>query len=452
MPTIFITLFDIVQLKNFFYTGFYDVIKGKVKVVLICPERNVEYLRQVFNDDPNISLEGVDINLHPDRWQFLLGCARQGALRTRSGYAWFIGRARAQRHWKKYWFYLGCYWFFANRLGHWLLAWLEDRLFPPGAFQYLFDRYRPDLVFSTNVISTIDFRVLKDAQRNGVKAITNLKSWDNSTMKGFINVKADKVIVQNAIQRQELIKYHHVPATKLVVLGNPGFDIYYNPEGLLERGQFCRQAGLDPKKKIIFMNISAPFINPFPEDPILHVDQWISQGKINLPAQILISPRSKYGFSERLLHNAPNVVVHLAGEMIGGGAKSNVIFSKQDVYDLKNCLAHADAVITTGSTLGMEATMLDTPSISLAFDWQPINYWLSARVRAEDEYWASTRAAGGVRMAWSPEELLLAINDYLTHPEQDRTKRQQVAREQSQFCDDQAGRRIGQFILSELGL
>mgnify|MGYP001593303118 CR=1 FL=1 len=141
--TVFITLFDIVQLKNFFYTGFYGTIKGKVKVVLICPRRNLEYLSQVFRDDSNITLEGVDINLYPNRWQFLLLCARQAALCTRSGYAFFIGRARANRNWKKHWFYLFFYTFFANQPGHWLLARLEDWLFPPGAFQYLFDQYRP---------------------------------------------------------------------------------------------------------------------------------------------------------------------------------------------------------------------------------------------------------------------------------------------------------------------
>lgn len=452
MKTVFITIFDIFQLKNFFYTDFYSEIKDKVKIVIICPYRNVKYIKNVFKDNPNLFVEGVDINLHLNKLQFLLLKAEQAAQKNRSINSFFLQRARVKGKWKKYLYYKFFYTFFSNRLGHKILKFLENILFLPGEFQYLFDKYHPDLVFSTNLISTIDFRLLKDAKKNKVKSISNIKGWDMPNMKGYLTMNADKLVAQTDIQKREMIKYHQVPEKKIVVLGNPGFDIYFNDEGLMTRGEFCKFAGLDPNKKIIFMNISAVFINPFPEDPILNVDRWISEGRIKKPAQILISPRSKYGFSEELLNNTPNIVIHIAGEMIGGGARSNLKFEKNEIYDLKNCLYHADVVITTGSTLGMEATLMNTPSISIAFDFRPVNYWLSAKVRSFDEYFEPAKMSGGVFMAYSAEDLIKGVNEYLENPEKDREGRARIVREQTQFRDDQSGKRVAKFLLSELGI
>ena len=132
------------------------------------------------------------------------------------------------------------------------------------------------------------------------------------------------------------------------------------------------------------------------------------------------------------------------------GAKVNYKFDKREVYDLKNCLYHADAVITTASTLAVEATLVDTPSISLGFDFQPVNYWLGSTVRNIDEHFWNVRQTGGVAVAHNQEELLKIINDYLANQELHKENRLATARQQAQFLDDKSGKRVAEFLLDNL--
>ena len=454
MKTIFITIFDIFQLKNFFYTDFFKKLQTiPLKIVIIGSKRRIDYYTAAINENgnPNIVVEGVDMKMKINRIGFLFNAAKQASLNTSSGTSFFTQRARVMGKWKKYLFYKFFNVFFSNATGHKILNFLDDLIFPPGEFQYLFDKYKPDLVFSTNLIASIDYRLLKDAKRNGVFSVSNLKSWDTTTMKGYLKMDANKLIAQNDIQKNEMIKYQQVPADKIVVLGNPGFDTYFSSEGLMTREEFCKYAHLDSAKNIIFINISANFINPFPEDPIINVDKWISEGKIKHTAQILISPRNKYGFSQEFLNSCQNIVIHTTADKLDSGAKSNTVFEKIEIYDLKNCLKHADVVISTASTITIEAALLDTPIISIGFDFRPVNYWVSSAVRNVDEHFLPIRKTGGVVVAGSPEEFLNAINNYLENRQLHKKERLEITRQQAQFLDGKSGERIAKFLISFLG-
>jgi hypothetical protein len=84
---------------------------------------------------------------------------------------------------------------------------LEKRFAPAHAAAF-FDRYQPDLLFTTTLYSRVH-NLEWLAKQRGIPCAAFVLSWDNPTSKGPFPVRPERVILWNEILRQELITYHH---------------------------------------------------------------------------------------------------------------------------------------------------------------------------------------------------------------------------------------------------
>ncbi len=108
----------------------------------------------------------------------------------------------------------------AHRLARALeLGWCRTDAF--GAY---FERYRPDVVFATDLFSEMDVAMLREARRHGVPTIGMVRSWDNNTTRGLSRVLTDWFVVNNAIVRDELVELQGADRDRIFVGGIPQFD------------------------------------------------------------------------------------------------------------------------------------------------------------------------------------------------------------------------------------
>jgi hypothetical protein len=74
------------------------------------------------------------------------------------------------------------------------------------------------------------------------------------------------VFVWNAVQREELARYHGIPEQRVCVTGAQTFDHWFNGDSPTSRSEFCAANGLDPDRPIILYLASARQAETSPGD------------------------------------------------------------------------------------------------------------------------------------------------------------------------------------------
>jgi hypothetical protein len=143
-----------------------------------------------------------------------------------------------------------------------------DRLLPPSVeARHLIASERPDAVVAVAVIRTPEFvDLVKAAAWEGLATASWVQSWDNLSSKGLLHVAPDKVFVWNAIQREELGRYHGVPASHVCITGAQTFDHWFDGEEPSSRDDFCKANDLDPALPILLYLASSRQVETSPDD------------------------------------------------------------------------------------------------------------------------------------------------------------------------------------------
>ena len=154
------------------------------------------------------------------------------------------------------------------------LASSVDRVLPPSEpARALLASERPDAVVTVAMVWNPELvDVLKAAAREHIPTATWIQSWDNLSNKGLLHFTPDRVFVWNDTQRDELVRYHGVPAEHVCITGAQSFDHWFNGESPSDRAEFCTQNGIDPERPIILYLASSIQIEPPPADFFL---RWL---------------------------------------------------------------------------------------------------------------------------------------------------------------------------------
>lgn len=275
---------------------------------------------------------------------------------------------------------------------------------PEIQHDYLFEKYRPDLVFSTAAGG--DVSVIKSAKRYGVKSVDMPKSWDNLS-KFLFNAKADYLIVWSEFMKKRAVEFQGYKEDEMIVTGVPQFDYYTKKEKLLSREEFCRQFDFDPKKKIIFYGSGGGrACREFDYIELLHY--YLDNGLLK-NVQVLVRPHMGYqGDAEKLAQakNFNNFVVD-ATDTADAVFKDRWDTSEAHLNHLFNSLSHADVCVNIASTLTLDASACGTPVININFDVKKDvdPHWSTKRAYKTD-YVDAIVKSGGTWMAESEEKFL----------------------------------------------
>ena len=440
MHTIFITSFHVLISRNILGSPLLDLLlaSGDTEIVILVPEEKREFFAVHFGR-PGVTVVGVpSVHTRRDVWLRYLALAASDTATIRIKRSTELaGRGR----WLARIIGSGAFW---RRLIRVSAPWIVPR----GRFAPLFDRYRPALVFATDVQGELDIRLMVEARGRGIPVIGMVRSWDNLTAKGLVSIVPDILAVNNAIVRDEAVQLHGIPKERIRIVGIPHYDRYISGAAH-PREAFAKEVGLRPDERFV---LYAPTGDRYLGENAL--DSYIIRQLAGfLPPGYRLLVRMPPSDSVRLDPGTlpAQVVIHRPGQDLSGGGrrfKSNEL-SPEDDELLRDTLAYAELVVAGPSTILIDAAAFDKPVVAIAFDDQPGRpYHESIRRYYDYDHFQPVIASGGVRLVRSQGEFGEWVTKYLAEPALDREGRGRIVAEQCWRFDGQSSRRLHEIIAS----
>ena len=354
----------------------------------------------------------------------------------------------------------------------WVVA-LENRWDSPRVHDEFFETYRPDALVLTS-LGTFDYDhyVIREAHRHGVLVITYVQSWDNTSVQGLGVNLTDQVIVWSQVMRNELVKLHRLPSEKVAVEGVPHFDFYVNGKVELEtRDWLGKEFGFDPGKRIIMFAPRSPNTCLDNVDVARIICEAIRDGRLAGDCHLIARLHpiyyrrqdGRYLFADELVEwdrlletYGTNCLSIDRPAMIDGDL--NLLMPDSEIPKLATLLRHSEVLVNQFSTLNLEASINDTPTVNVAFNIgrkRPTGFKVARYNIHYDEVQTHNQRvvdSGGTSVAHSADELIERINRYLEDASLDAEGRQRMVAGECGVNLGRAGRAVGQTILDSVGV
>ncbi len=440
--TIFITSFFGLVARNILATDFLRILSSQpdIRIIIFAPKEKKESYQKMFSA-VNIEIEGVD-KIPSSFWERIISPLFLNASDTA---ARRIHRLiERQKHGK----YLSSGWHFIvakssrfkvfrsflRRLGR---LFLRD-----AVLAGYFEKYKPDLVFATDIFEPSDVYMIQSAQRRGIHVVGMVRSWDNITTKGLNRVITDGLVVNTSTIKEEALRYCDFRPDDVYVVGVPHYDAYaVGPR--ISKKELFGNLKLDPNKKTVFfaapsdIYVQGDAITPKVVGLLYHLDAQVIVrlyivGQVNLGGIKLI----------------PNKVA-----VDDPGSRADFMQAELTGQDshLADLLYHSDVVVAFASTLAIDAVVFNKPVIFIGFDGDPGRpYWKSLRRFYDYDHQCSILSTRGVRLAKTPEDLIVYLERYLENPDLDGEGRKKIIEERCWKLDGQSGKRLANVILKKL--
>ncbi len=437
--TVFITSFFGLIARNILATSFLKILSARsdLRIVIFAPQKKSRLYRETF------ALGNVIVEAIPDRkvsrfelWlnSIFLNASDTSARRihrlierrqhrkyVRSAFHWFLAKLSALRFYRRW------------------LRYCDYKLLPRGRFGKYFEKYRPDLVFATDIFEPDDVELAREARSRGVYILGMVRSWDNVTTKGLNRVMADKLAVNTVNIKEEAVRYCDFKPEDIFVIGIPHYDDYI-AERRISKDTLFRSLGLEPNKKTVFF--SPPSDIYAQGDPIA---EKIVKLLVPLDVQIIVR---LYLVGDVNLGNVKAAPGKLALDDPG----SSTDFEQADLTGkdahLADLIYHSDVVVAFASTLAIDAAVFGKPIIFIGFDGSNNRpYWQSLRRFYDYDHQRSLINTGGVKLARTPQELLSYLGDYLANPKLDDAGRRRMIEERCWKLDGRSGERLAQVLI-----
>lgn len=332
-----------------------------------------------------------------------------------------------------------------------IARWMEQNVFTGHTYADLFEKYRPQLVFSTSIYSKVDIEFMKEARERGIATVSMPKGWDNVT-KHIYRFVPDRIITQNEAMKRDMVRYQDVPAERIVVTGFPRFDWYRQPEMLLSREETFRRLGLDPQRRLLFFGSEGVWA---PNDHMVAVAiaKHIQKDGFAKACCLLARPHFTDVASPRFTE-ALSGYSHV--KVDDNFTRSEFFLDNWDpsVEESRlfvSAVHHCDVMITVASTLALDAACADKPVVLAGYNvlYNDTGTDLSKHLYESDHYRQVT-ATGAVTVAKNDSELFAAIDSALREPARQAAEREVLRGALCYRVDGHASERVADAVLELL--
>lgn len=452
MKTIFITIFEGVESKNILRTDIFPTIRARkdLRVVFFVKEAariphhqkefggtasGVEYLAV-----PIVKSSGLDRFFQ--RLKFLL-------LRTKTTHLWRTMHLLDTGNHLAY---------YAGTIGNIILGrrmfikisrFLDYYLVRNDDYGQYFDRYKPDLVLMANLFDEAEVHLLREAKKRRVRTVALINSWDRATSRCVLRLLPDKLIVFNGTVRRALLDHHDARDKDIFVAGVPHYDYHFRAP-FTEREAFLKKLGVDPKKKMI---VYCPFgvaSSDSDWDIIDVLHRFRDQGRFGKDVEIFIRFPPNDILQEDELKKRPFMRFEHPGMLFSEKRSIDWDMREDDLKRLSDTLYHMALMICYASSISIEGAVFDKPVINMYYEMSKESWQRSPTRQYGKTHYIEALQTGGIRLVHSEEELVTWVNAYLADPSIDREGRHRLVEQQCAYTDGKSGKRIGEFILSQL--
>ncbi len=354
-------------------------------------------------------------------------------------------RADKPRPFYRYWNY-PVKLFIARIIGRsdWIKNVLVPSLFPSvfgrRPYKYLFDKYKPDLVFLTGIcLWPVDLEFLVEAKLRKISSLGMPGNWDHLS-KYFVPFKPDKLLVWSRQVRHEALEYQGYSESQIKIVGAPQIDFMIKPENLTARSSFLQNFNFPSDSKVISFFSQGPY-SLDGADLVDMILKWIRAGELPGNLRLVIRPHPSGRMElEKYLPFQADPLVYI-DKLEGWSTVPNVL-------NYMNVLYHSDVVLTTYSSIATEASIFDRPTIIASFDgYKKRPIYQSVKRHARFTHFQYLLKFGGIKVTESGVELLGAINEYLSSPGKDKDARMKLRDEVFGYFDGGNAGRIVEEVL-----
>ena len=332
---------------------------------------------------------------------------------------------------------------------------LIDRLVSHPAAERTFDEVRPSLVVTSSPgLIFAEVPLLRTARRRGIRSMAIDPSWDNFTNKLMPARRVDRLVVWNTLMQQQAVELHGYDSDDVRVAGVPQWDRYFQAGATASREEFFRVIGADPARKLITLTTTPQELYAH-HDHVLRVMQRAMQDGRWPAAQVLVRLHPRDDLAQYApFEGAAGIIIEKPFRptvRAGDGLAVDVTAASQQ--HLANTLRYSDVVVNVASTIAIEAAIFDAPVVNVAFDGEAkVEFAKSARRYYRFTHYANITRHGAVKVAWTPEELIGHVAQYLADRSLDAAARRAVVAEQCPFTDGRSAERVAQAVVDELRL
>lgn len=446
--TIFITVAESSVVRNILRTGFWDSLKNKTKdirVVFVVNNKNVDFSEDEFSGN-NILFEYV--NMYPESaYERMVAFFARNAFHTGTNEimqnrAFLSKESLVPPIFKKILgLILGNSEFFKR-----VVRKVELKLTTPEDIINIFNKYNPDLVFSTTLLSLFDIRILREAKKRKIKTIGMVRSWDNLTSYGFLRILPDTFFAQNKFLEEMAIKKHLMPANKIKIIGVPLYDLYFDKKLIEPRDTYFKKMGLNKDKKLILYAAIGDFLFRKEWEIAKILNDLIEDKRIIEPAQVVFRAHPAFDSPLEKMRIFKNII---PDRYRVSNNKSSVNW---DIKHMINSIYHADVIVTAGSTMMIDGACFNKPVISVSFDGDSMeDFWFSVkRFHERANHIVEILKTGGVTVANNKNELSIAINRYMGNISLHASERLNIINRFAAPFDGVAGARLAGIMVDEL--
>jgi hypothetical protein len=329
-------------------------------------------------------------------------------------------------------------------------AWEERRWYrPPPALVEALRRADPAVVVSTHAHLYGETELLAAAHSLGLPTLGLVRSWDN-VYKG-IHARPERLLVWNQINRDEVVRLEGYRPEHVEVIGAPQFDAYFAPDMLWPREKLAERFDLDPERPIVLFATVGYFFPGFDETCWMdELVRLLDAGDLPGRPQVIcrLHPWSRLEHFRKYEAHPDVRLSHVERYL----PALTWYMTREDVIEVGNMLAHADAVVTPGSTMTLEAAIFDRPTVVPIFHtYQP------ERARNYFSTWALGKHFGRIAdldmvpIVREADAYGPAITRALEDPAWYRVERARLVKDYVPYTDGRSTERFVQAILRRAG-
>lgn len=394
--TIFITSFYGLIGRNILSTSTLEILKKQtdIRIVILLPEAKKDLYSKFFSSD-NVIVEGVasfkrtiresvsDIlffYLSPlEYWRISRKDLITKGKIVQAFFFWILsvlGRVKFVRS---------------------LARSADGFILPRNKYKYYFEKYKPDLVFATDMFRTHDVDVMREAKRRGVFVLGMVRSWDNISTKGLNHFIPDRVLVHGDKEKGEIIRFCDIPENIIEIIGVPHYDKYIAGKHI-SREDFFRRFNLDPNKKTILIS---PPLRHYAKDAIVEtiVNALAPFEDVQVIIRMQLIGKSNLG----KLKSIPNKLAIDAPDSAEDFESADITTGDEALSDM---LYHCDIMASYMSTLAIDSVVFNKPPIYIGFNTKLLPYNQSMRWFYDVDCARELIETGGVDLAKSVNELV----------------------------------------------
>lgn len=451
MKTIFISVTRATLVRNILRTGVLDkLLDYGARVVIIVPGKVHDYFRKEFNRENVIIEQAPDKIFSKFRKLFIIISNGLSYTETEKRKLKYGGIDKEPTN-KIVFYSLHILFSVTSRIVLFkrIFRWAEQNIFIEKDYDYLFDKYKPDLLFCTSLYSKLDSILIKTAKRLGVISLSMPKSWD-TVGRLFFRAPSDKILLYNDFMKKWVVKTQLISEDDTYVTGIPQFDIYKNKTEYLGKEEFCNKCGLDVNKPII-LYASEGVWSYWDE---IYVDDLINNYNILDKYNLVLRPH--FSNLEKGVYNRfkkyQNIFVDDQQVRITGMFVDQWDPTVENMDWLAEVIHSSDVVVTFYSTFVLDTFAYDKPVINIFYNLESDVFIKQPPIETIYNcfHYNVVLKEGGLALANGGREVMEWIDKFLDNPKLLSVERQSTIDKLCYKLDGKASERIANIIIKYL--